>query len=629
VAEGPDTEGLFGSESAGEKEPAAGGSADALALAAALQRSPDDADLARAASDYLVTQKRLVQLQIQHVDEELRLAIAAAKRKRYSDRVRNTFATLVALLVLGLVLAAVRMTVEALRDHSLVVESFTVPADLVAQGLSGEAVADSLVSRLADIRETANLHSLNFSEEVRASQARVVRVEIPQTGISLDELEHFVHRWLGHEVFASGVVRAEPGDALAITLHIAGALAIDVKGPRADLDHLLQETAERAFESFDRLNYVIYLFATHRPADAYKAAERVVQNLDLRHTSRKEAANAYALLGASDPDDRRGLARALVGIDLDPSVMTGWVEAAGLSAALGHDQAAYDFYQRVLHTRIEDQLPQQRGAYPHVMAVANFYLAQTRGDFAAFEGDYGNLSRSVSDLYARRARLDALLHDETRAAQDFAQLRSAGGTDEALDLTRWYVSSAKADWASALAAAQALIAAESAQKAQVPDPAFAAPIELRLQTIEQPRLAEAELMLGNVAAAALAVEQSPLDCYACVQLRARIAAAHGDWTSANRWFAAAVRQAPGLPAAYWRWGESLLAAGEFAGAAHELSLAHERGPHFADALKCWGDALVKQGEVREALKKYDEALKYAPNWATLKNARAAAARQLG
>jgi tetratricopeptide (TPR) repeat protein len=72
----------------------------------------------------------------------------------------------------------------------------------------------------------------------------------------------------------------------------------------------------------------------------------------------------------------------------------------------------------------------------------------------------------------------------------------------------------------------------------------------------------------------------------------------------------------------------LLAAGRFADAAHQLSLAHDKGPHFPDALKSWGDALVKQGALRDALKKYDEALKYAPNWATLKNARAAAARQL-
>jgi hypothetical protein len=35
--------------------------------------------------------------------------------------------------------------------------------------------------------------------------------------------------------------------------------------------------------------------------------------------------------------------------------------------------------------------------------------------------------------------------------------------------------------------------------------------------------------------------------------------------------------------------------------------------------------LVQQGQIKEARIKYDEALKYAPNWTALKEARAAAA----
>jgi predicted negative regulator of RcsB-dependent stress response len=51
----------------------------------------------------------------------------------------------------------------------------------------------------------------------------------------------------------------------------------------------------------------------------------------------------------------------------------------------------------------------------------------------------------------------------------------------------------------------------------------------------------------------------------------------------------------------------------------------KKGPHWADPLKAWGDVLVKQGKGREALAKYDEALRYAPNWKQLKEAREAAA----
>jgi predicted negative regulator of RcsB-dependent stress response len=44
-------------------------------------------------------------------------------------------------------------------------------------------------------------------------------------------------------------------------------------------------------------------------------------------------------------------------------------------------------------------------------------------------------------------------------------------------------------------------------------------------------------------------------------------------------------------------------------------------------LKAWGDILLKQGNRREALAKYDEALKYAPNWKQLKEAREATPKQ--
>ena len=55
--------------------------------------------------------------------------------------------------------------------------------------------------------------------------------------------------------------------------------------------------------------------------------------------------------------------------------------------------------------------------------------------------------------------------------------------------------------------------------------------------------------------------------------------------------------------------------------------ANHHGPHWADPLKAWGDVLARQGKTKVALVKYDEALKYAPNWKQLKEARDAVAKQ--
>ena len=58
-----------------------------------------------------------------------------------------------------------------------------------------------------------------------------------------------------------------------------------------------------------------------------------------------------------------------------------------------------------------------------------------------------------------------------------------------------------------------------------------------------------------------------------------------------------------------------------------LQAANQRGPHWADPLKAWGDVLAREGRWKEALGRYDQALKYAPAWAELRQARDAAARR--
>jgi hypothetical protein len=68
--------------------------------------------------------------------------------------------------------------------------------------------------------------------------------------------------------------------------------------------------------------------------------------------------------------------------------------------------------------------------------------------------------------------------------------------------------------------------------------------------------------------------------------------------------------------------------GDLKAAAADLSTASAKAPHYADPLKAWGDVLAREGQWKAALAKYDEALKYAPAWAELHQARDAAARRV-
>jgi hypothetical protein len=90
----------------------------------------------------------------------------------------------------------------------------------------------------------------------------------------------------------------------------------------------------------------------------------------------------------------------------------------------------------------------------------------------------------------------------------------------------------------------------------------------------------------------------------------RLLAGRGDWTAAQKAYADAL---------------SLAKHDDLNGAISKLKEANIKGPHWADPLKAWGDVLVKRGNQQEAIAKYDEVSKYAPNWKQLQKARDAAA----
>ncbi len=629
-----------GDEQPETEAPQALAGAEAFAAAVAAIASRQDPGVARQTEAFLTEQTRLLETQRHHLEDEhasrltqLRLAVTAAKRKRYADHVRNWLYTAIAVLILGVLAAATRMTFEAMSDHGLVVEDFTVPADFAARGITSQALAQDLASRVASIRATANRSSLTYSSgEVRADQAGVLKVQIPETGVSVDELERFLHRWLGHQTVVNGELREGGGEQVSLVLHIAGADPIVVNGSSAGLDRLMQAAAEDAFAVFDPINDVVYLSATGRPAEAYAAAQRYVHSVRVAALSSQGQVGAYSLLAFVDPDARRALSEALLSIDGDPSGLVHWTQAVRNSAKLGHDEATVDLARKESETRRQDQPASQRGAYPSLIAEGHVYIDRATGDFAALGRDFAVFDQRaevhpIADSYAERAELAAWLHDQAAAHEDLAHALTAGPEDNTVLGARWDVSAKAGDWAQALDVAKTLVAEGETERSQAPSPEFAARPELALETQYDPLLAYAEAMTGDTASAIALISQTPTDCYLCVRTRAKIAAAAGDAAMADRWFAEAIRQAPDLPMAYYEWGQALLARGDFAAAAREFSLAHEKGPHFADPLEAWGDALAKQGHWSDALAKYDEALRYAPDWAALKQARDVAASQ--
>jgi tetratricopeptide (TPR) repeat protein len=187
-------------------------------------------------------------------------------------------------------------------------------------------------------------------------------------------------------------------------------------------------------------------------------------------------------------------------------------------------------------------------------------------------------------------------------------------------LPTYWVAAARNDWPAALADARACDTWLDAHTRENKLLGRLRPVWI------QPLLAQAMAEAGEIAGAEALISATPLDCYLCVRVRARIAAIKRDWPSSERWFAEAARQAPSLPFALSEWGGMRMVKGDIDGAVVQFKAAHHVSPHFADALKGWGDALARHGQSSEALARYNEALEYAPNWKELKQAREALAK---
>src|SRR6185295_5530683 len=92
---------------------------------------------------------------------------------------------------------------DAAHSKGLIIEPFSVPADLVQRGLSGEVIAGQMIDKLT---------AMTKSESSRAVQSYAnnwgnnIKVEIPETGISIGELRNFLREWLGHDIHSSGAI---------------------------------------------------------------------------------------------------------------------------------------------------------------------------------------------------------------------------------------------------------------------------------------------------------------------------------------------------------------------------------------------------------------------------------------
>ncbi len=585
------------------------GGSDNLAAGIAL-----DASTAEEAREYLRNQNNIARLQVENLQKQDEYETSHLRWRRFNDQMKG--AMQIMLVAAGALVVVVIGTAmwNASRADGLVVDAFTVPQSFETRGVSGDVIAGDVTEKVTTIRKAAMDISYSISSDVTAAHANDIKVDIPETGVSISEAWRYLRRWLGNERHLTGSLRELDDGRVVLSVSLDGGGAMTETGKSSDLPALEQKTAEDVFGAFDPVNHINYLALKGRTREALAAAERFVPASEgLLHV------DSYALLSQQTAyatgDIALALARAGIGISLDPKFAVLHVMTARYDDFLGRDEAQLREDGDVLTLRNEDQLPaHQHGGFDEMKTEARAQIALLGGDFA--NATYWSCAHACTftGLLVIRSVLVARLHDVATARALLAEGQAGLGADpNDVQKARHYIDVARGDWDAAL---DDVIGVHSDYASRGGDisPRF---LEATYATGVAPLLAVAEAHAGQFARAHATIDRSPGDCVACETARGEIDALQQNRGGAAFWFARAVHDAPSIPFAYSEWGAMLLAKGDLDGAIAKFALANRKGPHFADPLEMWGEALIAKNRSDLALAKFEEANKYAPNWGRL------------
>ena len=592
--------------------PSRGSAAEAIALGAHHKLDP------RAAA-YLEKQARLTELQIADLEREDALRHWSLRVRHISDVMKVTFEISAAFVVLALVALICVTLWKAAHDDSLVIQAFSVPPDMAARGLSGDALAAQVQDRLAAMQDTAQ--TSRPANSYTANWGGDVKIQIPDTGLSVGEFYQLLASWFGHQTRISGEVWRTP-TGIAMAVRTTGQPGDIVRGTDAGLDGVVQKAAEAIYARTQPYRYAMYLVAI----DGNNNRPRITAMLEQLARTGTPLDKAWSYMGLStyaeftDPLHAAEISRKA--IPIAPDFALAYQNVFGEEQALGHDEAALPAGRRDITLLSAGNSGMKESARNVSLPSVTAAVAELTGDFAAALHNseiasslptYAGISeRANHEIAFELGGLHELQSARRRWARRQIPVSARGrvlaGASDA------QICAGFQDWAGVLAVKADM------ERVLIPNTPPPLNAEYTRQTLSRriwPYAAQALAHTGRMKDAEALIAQTPLDCLICVRVRGELATMRRDWKEAARWYAMASAQSPSIPFADLEWGRMLMAKGDFDGAIAKFESAHKKGPRFADPLEMWGEVLIAKNRSDLALAKFEEAGKYAPNWGRL------------
>jgi tetratricopeptide (TPR) repeat protein len=594
--------------------------AEAFAAAVAARLSASDPEVARDTSAFLKKQALLLETQQKRLEDEhalriahLRNQIREEKVRRFGLRLRVGFQLFIALVATVIGAGLLVILHDAFTSRRVVIEPFDAPPALAARGLTGKVVANALLDELSRLQDAT--HSSSAARGLSGAWTGNIKLEVPETGVSIGEISRLLRERFGHDLHIDGDLIETATGGLALTVRGNGVPPKTFSRSATELDKLTVEAAEYVYSQSQPARWASYLSGVERYDEAIAFCRTAVASADPAERPRLLDTWAVTIIFAGgSPREALALERATV--KLQPDLWSAHANIQNDLMILGDEEDAW---------RAGEDMRTAAGGRPG-RAPEDDYI---NWDYLTW-----NLQRGLDGIVANAeanagvgtgagsagpliADIQARLHDP-QAADLALKTTKEDPHDPSIAATTHFVRGRLA--------AEAGDVASAAMEMEAYGAAFANPAVSSNNPGYNCSIAPAEEAAGHPdkADAVLKTAGTFVDCY---RFRADILGGRGDWPGAQKAYADAVALAPDLPAAYYSWGVALAKHGNLDGAAAKFKDSNLKGPHWADPLKAWGDVLAKQGKTKEALAKYDEALKYAPNWKQLKEAREAVAKQ--
>jgi tetratricopeptide (TPR) repeat protein len=596
-------------------------SADAFAAAVVVRLSASDPEVARDTSAFLQEQTQLLKVQKDHLKDEHALRLnrlsgqaREGKLRRVGIRIRIGFQVFLALAATVIGAGVAIMIHDAVTSRRVVIEPFHAPPALAARGVDGTVVASGILDQLSHLQDATR--SSFSARNLTSAWTNNIRLDVPETGVSIGEISRLLRERFGHDVHIDGDLIETPTGDIALAIRGNGVPPKTFRGSATELEKLTDEAAEYVYSKSQPARWATFLVNAGRYEESIAFCRMAVAGVD--PAERPGLLNNWAIaIQNTGGSNREALALYRAAVKLQPDFWPAHNNIMNSLMMLGDEEGAWRAGKVMLAAAGGRPGRAPESDYTNLDLLTWNLQAGLDATLADAEANAG-VGTAVNEAGSQIADVRARLHDP--AAADLA-LKTA--KDDPHDPTI----AAMTHFVRGRLAADAGDAALAATEMEAFGAAYADPAVSSNYPGYNCWIATAEEAAGHPgkADAVLKTAGTFVDCY---RFRADILDGRGDWVGAQKAYADAVALAPDLPAAYYSWGGALARHGDLMGAETKLQDSTQRGPHWADPLKVWADVLAKQSKIKDALAKYDEALKYAPNWSELKEAREALAKQM-